>query len=334
MLVEVVALVLVFLVNVWCLPRLTQWHGAHKIGKQLSLHQRSQLESGRREVEETESQWDYGESHSHEEMNPGWAEGLVEEGKLLEVADGSRSHGVVYPGKGVGNRSRESRIQQTESKETEETNHGGVEEGRGGVRSKEKRQGEGRESSGCHGDPGMLLGTIETERRLGDAGTQLKGQVSRYNQSGGRQWETHKDGQPVARERTKLKQKRTQSPKVHVRAKPGADNEELGSRERQVSANVYLEAFRCHSGDLITIIQDPEVLAWQLFGQYVLSSTVVEEVCMPTLAPIQRKTRLLAAVRDQIAVDSAALAKFLLVLKMQPYLMDMAQRLERTYLSK
>lgn len=109
--------------------------------------------------------------------------------------------------------------------------------------------------------------------------------------------------------------------------------EEQAPTREDVSA-ACLEAFRHHSGDLITIIEDPEVLAWYLYGHYVVCSTVVEEVCMPTLTPIQRKTRLLKAVKDQIEVCPAVFGLLLLVLKTQPYLADISQKLEQTYQSE
>ncbi len=92
-----------------------------------------------------------------------------------------------------------------------------------------------------------------------------------------------------------------------------------------------LEAFRRHSGDLLTVIQDPDVLAWELFSKHVIPNSVVEEVCFPMIPPVQKKTRLLTAVRDHIAVNPAGLDTFLEVLKEQPYLMNIAERLEETY---
>ncbi len=105
----------------------------------------------------------------------------------------------------------------------------------------------------------------------------------------------------------------------------------LGRRDQGGRNSPSLEAFRRHAGDLLTVIQDPDVLAWQLFSKHVISSTVVEEVCYPMIPPVQKKTRLLAAVRGHIAVNPAGLDTLLQVLRMQPYLMDMAQTLEDTY---
>ncbi len=124
------------------------------------------------------------------------------------------------------------------------------------------------------------------------------------------------------------KQRRSRSPKEQAKGERSADAKKpLG----EDVSRACKEAFRRHSGDLITIILNPEVLAWQLFGHYIVSNAVREEVCMPTLTPIQRKVRLLAAVRDQIAVDPAVFGKLLLVLRGHPYLMDIAQRMKQTF---
>ena len=78
------------------------------------------------------------------------------------------------------------------------------------------------------------------------------------------------------------------------------------------------EAFRKCSADLVRVIQDPELLAWELYSDDVVSETVVDEVSVVGLSGVQRKTRLVSAVRDQIAVDPAKFQKLLLVLGKQP----------------
>ncbi len=52
---------------------------------------------------------------------------------------------------------------------------------------------------------------------------------------------------------------------------------------------------------------------------------------MPTQILIQRKTRLLAAVRDQIAIDPTMFGKFLLVLRGHPHLLEIAQGMKQTF---
>ena len=91
------------------------------------------------------------------------------------------------------------------------------------------------------------------------------------------------------------------------------------------------DAFRKCSADLIRGIQDPELLAWELYSDDVVSETVVDEVSVVGLSSVQRKTRLLSAVRDQIAVDSGKFQNFLLALRKQPSLKDVAEKLETIY---
>ena len=91
------------------------------------------------------------------------------------------------------------------------------------------------------------------------------------------------------------------------------------------------EAFRKCSADLIRGIQDPELLAWELYSDDVVSETVVDEVSVMGLSSVQRKTRLLSAVRDQIAVDPAKFQNLLLALRKRPPLKDVAEKLETIY---
>ena len=91
------------------------------------------------------------------------------------------------------------------------------------------------------------------------------------------------------------------------------------------------EAFRKHSADLIRAIQDPEVLAWELYSDQVISDSVVDDVSVAALSPVQKKTRLLAAVRDQITVDPAKIVKFIQALRKQPIMEEVARKLEETY---
>ena len=91
------------------------------------------------------------------------------------------------------------------------------------------------------------------------------------------------------------------------------------------------EAFRKCSADLIRGIQDPELLAWELYSDGVISETVVDEVSVVGLSSVQRKARLLSAIRDQIAVDPAKFQKLLLALRKQPPMKDVADKLETIY---
>ncbi len=138
---------------------------------------------------------------------------------------------------------------------------------------------------------------------------------------------------PDAGMKSGLRQRRSQCMKEQARERHDTNIEEITPSRGDVST-ACLGAFRHHSSDLITVLQNPEVLAWQLYSHGVVSNTVVDEVCLPNLAPVYRKARLLTAVRDQIVVDSTSFGSLLLVLKMQPYLASIAQRLEQTYLGE
>ena len=78
-------------------------------------------------------------------------------------------------------------------------------------------------------------------------------------------------------------------------------------------------------------IQDPELLAWELYSDEVISEVVVDEMSVVGLSTVQKKTRLLSAVRNQIAVDPAKFQNLLLVIRNQPQLKAVAQKLKTTY---
>ena len=91
------------------------------------------------------------------------------------------------------------------------------------------------------------------------------------------------------------------------------------------------EAFRKCSADLIKKIQDPELLAWELYSSNIISKKQVDEVSMVGLSAVQIKTRLLSAVGDQIAVNPAKFQNLLKVLRKQPSLKDIVKKLKETY---
>ena len=72
------------------------------------------------------------------------------------------------------------------------------------------------------------------------------------------------------------------------------------------------------SANLIRWIQDPELLAWELYSDEVIPKKFMDEVSMVGLFTVQRKARLLSAVRDQIAVDPAKFQNLLQALRKQP----------------
>ena len=70
---------------------------------------------------------------------------------------------------------------------------------------------------------------------------------------------------------------------------------------------------------------------WELYSDDVVSKTVVDEVTIVGLSTVQRKTRLLTAVRDQIVINPTKFQNLLLVLRKQPLLKDVADKLEIIY---
>ena len=93
------------------------------------------------------------------------------------------------------------------------------------------------------------------------------------------------------------------------------------------------EVFQKCSANLIREIEEPEVLAWDLFSSSIISKKEVDEVSMVGLSAVQKKARLLSAVGEQIAVDPPKFQKLLLVLRKQPPLEDIVDKLEETYRS-
>ena len=80
-------------------------------------------------------------------------------------------------------------------------------------------------------------------------------------------------------------------------------------------------------------IQDPELLVWELYSSNVISKKQVDEMSVAGLSVMQRKTKLLSAVGDQIAIEPAKFQNLLLVLREQPPLKDFLEKLEETHRS-
>ena len=91
------------------------------------------------------------------------------------------------------------------------------------------------------------------------------------------------------------------------------------------------EAFQKCSADLIRRMQYPELLALELYSDGILSETVMDEMSMVGLSSVQRKMRLLNAVRVQITSNPTKFQNLLLALKKQPPLRDVAEKLKTTY---
>ena len=95
--------------------------------------------------------------------------------------------------------------------------------------------------------------------------------------------------------------------------------------------NPAYEAFRKHSADLLTVIQDPEVLAWELYSKSVVTSTVVEFANNMMHERGERTSNLLMAVDLRIAVDPGVFDVFLSVLDKRPAMSDLCGRMKDDY---
>ena len=91
------------------------------------------------------------------------------------------------------------------------------------------------------------------------------------------------------------------------------------------------ETFRRHSADLLTVIQDPEVLAWELYAENIISAAVRDAANNMMHERRKRTSDLLAAVDSQIVVDLRAFDVFLSVLAKQPSMSDLCERMKDTY---
>ena len=95
--------------------------------------------------------------------------------------------------------------------------------------------------------------------------------------------------------------------------------------------NPACETFRKHSADLFTVIQDPEVLAWELYAENIISTAVRDAAAYVMHEKGMRTWNLLAAVESQIKVDPGTFNKFLSVLAKQPLMSDLCKRMKDMY---
>ena len=101
-----------------------------------------------------------------------------------------------------------------------------------------------------------------------------------------------------------------------------------GGRE---NFNAAYETFRKHSADLLMVIQDPEVLAWELYAQNVISPSVRDAVNNVMHERGKRTSDLLTAVDSRIVVDAEAFDVFLSVLTKRPSMSDLCERMKNVY---
>ena len=105
----------------------------------------------------------------------------------------------------------------------------------------------------------------------------------------------------------------------------------LKSVYTQENFNPGYEAFRKHSADLLTVIQDPEVLAWELYAENVISPAVRNVVNNTMHERGERTSKLLAAVDSRIAVDPRVFDVFLSILAKRPPMSDLCSRMKDAY---
>ena len=66
-----------------------------------------------------------------------------------------------------------------------------------------------------------------------------------------------------------------------------------------------LEALRQLFADLVRVLQDPELLACDLYAEGVVLENALDEVSVVGITATQKRVRLLSLVKDQIAVYPA-----------------------------
>ena len=105
------------------------------------------------------------------------------------------------------------------------------------------------------------------------------------------------------------------------------------SRGRIPVAATALEALRQLElfADLVRVLQDPELLACDLYAEGIVLENALEEVSIVGITATQKRVKLLSLVKDQLAVYPAKLLEFVHILKKRPPMVEVAQRLERTY---
>ena len=91
------------------------------------------------------------------------------------------------------------------------------------------------------------------------------------------------------------------------------------------------ETFRKHSADLLMVIQDPEVLAWELYSKDIITVDEREAACYHMHSRGMRTSSLLSAVESRIAVNPRAFDVFLSMLAKRPSMNDLCGRMKDMY---
>ena len=95
--------------------------------------------------------------------------------------------------------------------------------------------------------------------------------------------------------------------------------------------NPAYETFRKHSADLLTVIQDPEVLAWDLYSKDIITVDEREAACYHMHGRRMRTSSLLSAVESKIVVNPGVFDVFLSVLAKRSSMSDLCERMNDTY---
>ena len=91
------------------------------------------------------------------------------------------------------------------------------------------------------------------------------------------------------------------------------------------------ETFKKHSADLIKIIQDPEVLAWDLYSKDLITVDEREAACHHQHLRSMRTSSMLAAVESKIASDPGKFDAFLLILAEYSPLRKLCERMKGAF---
>ena len=93
------------------------------------------------------------------------------------------------------------------------------------------------------------------------------------------------------------------------------------------SVNPVSDTFRKYSAQLLNAIQDPEVLAWELYAEDIISQAVRDAATYTMHEKGARTSNLLVAVESRIAADPRAFGVFLSVLAKRPSMRDLCKQM-------
>ena len=97
------------------------------------------------------------------------------------------------------------------------------------------------------------------------------------------------------------------------------------------TCNPACEIFQKNVAYLLMTIQDPEIMAEELFSENAVTSTVVEFANNMTHERGIRTSKLLMAVESRIEVEPRTFDVFLSVLAKRPSMSDLYSKMKKTY---